>query len=291
MPSRDKAGNESVPTVSIGVPLYNGEDFIEEALDSLLSQTFVDFEIIVSDNCSNDLSVSIIESYIAKDTRVSLYRQEHNIGPSKNFEFVLNKARGKYFMWAAHDDVWAANWLQVLLDNINDADVGIRGMIKLQRNGAIIAENILPDFNRNQYVRCFMHNETDYRSHYAYCLFFREKLLQSDISSLYVDYYPDALFVYELLKFGALRTTPETYQKYRVHESNLGAEYSKKWKGMAKIVYRVHPMRYYRYYLQYTDGAFKKLVIFSLIPAKHIYAQISFWCRGARQLLTGEETV
>lgn len=286
-----KAGHGSDPTVSIGMPLYNGQDFIKEALDSLLSQTFVDFEIIVSDNCSTDSSRSIVDTYVAKDTRVCLYQQERNMGPSKNFEFVLNKASGKFFMWAAHDDIWDESWLQVLLDNIHEGDVGIRGLIKLQRHGAIIAEKILPNFKRNQFISCFMRNETDYRSHYAYCLFFREKLLKRKFSSLYVDYYPDALFVYELLSLGALRTTTGTYQNYRVHDSNLGAEYSKKWRGLAKMIYRVHPLRYYRYYLRFTDGAFRKLVIFLLIPAKHIYAQMSFWCRGARQLLLGREVI
>ncbi len=287
----DTTGNASVPTVSIGLPLYNGQNFIKEALDSLLSQSFEDFEIIVSDNGSTDSSVAIVESYIANDPRISLYQQQCNIGPAKNFEFVLNKANGAFFMWAAHDDVWDVNWLRVLLDSLRDDDIGIRGLIKLQRGDAVIAEKKAPDLRRHQFISCFMRNETDYRSHYAFCLFHREKLCRADLSTLYIDYYPDALFVYELVKYGNLRTTADTYQRYRVHDQNLGAAYSKKWKGLQKMLYRVHPLRYYRYYLRYTDGIFRNLIIISLIPIKHIYAQASFWCRGARQIFFGREII
>ncbi|MDO9207221.1 MAG: glycosyltransferase, partial [Sulfuricurvum sp.] len=98
-------------TVSIGMPVYNGEMFIQEALDSLLSQTFTDFELIISDNGSTDKTEAICHEYAAKDERIRYIRQPENRGAIANFQFVLDEATGKYFMWAAYDDLWAPDFL------------------------------------------------------------------------------------------------------------------------------------------------------------------------------------
>jgi glycosyltransferase involved in cell wall biosynthesis len=103
------------PLVSIGMPVYNGEKFIREALDSLLAQTFTDFELIISDNASTDNTEAICLEYAAKDARIRYVRQPENRGVLFNFQFVLDEARGEYFMWSAHDDAWDNRWLEVLL--------------------------------------------------------------------------------------------------------------------------------------------------------------------------------
>jgi len=99
------------PLVSIGMPVYNGARYIREALDSLLGQTFTDFELIISDNASTDSTEAICREYAAKDQRIRYIRQSHNLGASGNFKFVLDQALGEYFMWAAHDDKWSSNYL------------------------------------------------------------------------------------------------------------------------------------------------------------------------------------
>jgi len=99
------------PLVSIGMPVYNGARYIREALDSLLGQTFTDFELIISDNASTDNTEAICREYAAKDERIRYIRQPHNLGASANFKFVLDEALGEYFMWAAHDDKWSSNYL------------------------------------------------------------------------------------------------------------------------------------------------------------------------------------
>lgn len=107
--------SRTTPKVSIGMPVYNGERFIREALDSLLAQTFADFELIISDNASTDATESICRSYAERDARVRYLRQRKNIGAIPNFQAVLNEARGEYFMWAAADDVWDTKWIDSLL--------------------------------------------------------------------------------------------------------------------------------------------------------------------------------
>ena len=93
-----------IPQVSIGMPVFNGEKFIREALDSLLAQNFTDFELIISDNASTDSTEAICREYEARDDRIRYVRQAENMGPVANFRYVLDEAVGEYFMWAAADD-------------------------------------------------------------------------------------------------------------------------------------------------------------------------------------------
>lgn len=115
--------NKHIPKVSIGMPVYNGEKFIRVALDSLLSQTFVDFELIISDNASTDGTEAICREYAARDLRIRYVRQSENRGAVVNFKFVLDDAVGEYFMWAAHDDHWGEHFLDHALRRINSMNV------------------------------------------------------------------------------------------------------------------------------------------------------------------------
>lgn len=92
------------PKVSIGMLAYNGEKTIEKVINSLLSQTFKDFELIISNDASTDKTGIICEKFALKDSRIKYSCQEKNIGEFPNSVYLLNKAKGKYFMWAADDD-------------------------------------------------------------------------------------------------------------------------------------------------------------------------------------------
>lgn len=104
-----------LPLVSIGMPVYNDKKFLSRALDSLLNQTCRDFELIISDDASSDGSEEICRSYAEKDKRIRYIRQPQNIGISANMIFLLKEAKGKYFMWAANDDLWANDFIQQLV--------------------------------------------------------------------------------------------------------------------------------------------------------------------------------
>jgi glycosyltransferase involved in cell wall biosynthesis len=97
--------------ISIGMPVFNGEKFISTAISSLLKQTYSHFELIISDNASTDDTKNICTSFANKDNRIQYFRQNSNRGATENFKFVLDKAKGKYFMWAAADDYWNFNLL------------------------------------------------------------------------------------------------------------------------------------------------------------------------------------
>jgi glycosyltransferase involved in cell wall biosynthesis len=94
----------AAPLVSIGLPVYNGERFLAQALDSLLGQTLGDLELIISDNASTDRTAEICKDYAARDARIRYIRQESNRGAIWNFNFVALQARGQYFKWAPAND-------------------------------------------------------------------------------------------------------------------------------------------------------------------------------------------
>ena len=99
--------------VSVGVPVYNGENFVEDAIRSVLAQTFCDLELIISDNASTDRTGEICADYARTDPRVRYFRNERNFGAVPNFNRVLRQSRGVYFKWLAHDDRLQPRYVEV----------------------------------------------------------------------------------------------------------------------------------------------------------------------------------
>lgn len=97
-------GGSGPPLVSIGLPVYNGEKYLSEAIDSILGQTYRNLELIICDNASTDRTEEICRAYAARDPRVRYYRNERNLGAAPNYNLCFARARGKYFKWSAHDD-------------------------------------------------------------------------------------------------------------------------------------------------------------------------------------------
>ena len=93
-----------MPLVSIGLPVYNGARWLDEAIQSILSQTFRDLELIICDNASTDNTQAICERWARLDTRVRYYRNETNIGLMPNHNLAFSYARGEFFQWFAYDD-------------------------------------------------------------------------------------------------------------------------------------------------------------------------------------------
>lgn len=114
---------ESMPLVTIGVPVYNGARFLSQALDSLLGQSASDLEMIISDNASTDDTEAICRAYAAKDGRVRYFRQPINIGAPKNWTFVARRSRGKYFKWASGNDYCPENMVEKCIA-VMEADSG-----------------------------------------------------------------------------------------------------------------------------------------------------------------------
>jgi glycosyltransferase involved in cell wall biosynthesis len=113
----------STPLVSIGLYIYNGQRFIREALDSILSQTFTNFELIISDNASADQTAEIAEAFARRDNRIRYYRAEKNMRAGWNMRRVYELAIAKYFKWAAVDDLLEQDFLRRCVE-ILESDPG-----------------------------------------------------------------------------------------------------------------------------------------------------------------------
>jgi glycosyltransferase involved in cell wall biosynthesis len=87
------------PRVSVGLPVRNGANYLREALDSLLSQTLADFELVIGDNASTDGTEAICREFAARDDRVRYVRHDTDIGAPRNFNFVFPESQAPYFRW------------------------------------------------------------------------------------------------------------------------------------------------------------------------------------------------
>jgi glycosyltransferase involved in cell wall biosynthesis len=135
---------DSNPFVSIGMPVYNGEKYLEQALESILNQTYTNFELIISDNASVDGTGEICQSFARKDQRIKLSRNEKNLGASSNFNKVFHLASGKYFKWAAYDDLLAPDFLAecvAVLDHMPDVVLCFPKSMIIDENGKHLGEH------------------------------------------------------------------------------------------------------------------------------------------------------
>lgn len=107
--------------LTIGLPVYNGERFIEAALDSILAQTFTDFRLVVSDNASTDATLAILEAYAARDDRIEVRRSDTNRGAAWNLNNVFAGCETPYFKWAAADDMIAPTCVERCLEALESA--------------------------------------------------------------------------------------------------------------------------------------------------------------------------
>ncbi len=125
--------NVNNPKISIGIPVYNGEKFIRKCIESVLQQTNKNFELIISDNASTDSTPKICEEYLNKDDRIIFVRQDKNMGGGWNFNFLLQKAVGEYFVWVAADTFLLPEFLEknIAVLESQDKAVGCISKIKI----------------------------------------------------------------------------------------------------------------------------------------------------------------
>lgn len=125
------------PRLTIGLPVYNGEVYLEVAIESILAQSFTDFEVVISDNGSTDRTEEICRRYAAQDPRISYHRQLENRGVSWNYNRTFEFARGEYFQWVAYDDALAPDYLQKCIAALD------------QNPGAVLCQSLINVIDEN----------------------------------------------------------------------------------------------------------------------------------------------
>lgn len=129
--------------VSIGLPVYNGENFLATAVDSVLRQSFCDWELIISDNASTDGTERLCQDYAASEPRITYIRQPENVGAAPNFNATFHLACGEYFQWLAHDDYLHPQWLEKcvdVLDHNSEAELVYGQELGVDDAGAIMGK-------------------------------------------------------------------------------------------------------------------------------------------------------
>jgi glycosyltransferase involved in cell wall biosynthesis len=213
---------DGIPRLSIGLPVYNGENYIKEALDSILAQTFEDFEVIISDNASTDRTGEICREYAARDPRVKYYRNDVNKGASPNFNQVFALSSGQYFKWAAHDDLLAPDFF-VRCVEVLDSDPSVilcySKIIKIDENGNHVGTY---DHDNSMKLDSFMCHERFWNlmdeKHWAIAVFgvIRSEILRSTpLIASYVG--SDRCLLAELGLLGRIHRVPEYLFLRREH--------------------------------------------------------------------------
>ncbi len=131
------------PRVSIGVPVYNGERYLAETLDTLLAQTYSDFELIICDNASTDRTEQIGRAYAANDPRVRYVRNPANLGAAKNYRLVFELSSGEYFKWQPSDDLCAPEFLARCVDVLDHQSSVVLAYTRttlIDEHGRVISE-------------------------------------------------------------------------------------------------------------------------------------------------------
>jgi glycosyltransferase involved in cell wall biosynthesis len=123
----------STPAITVGLPVYNGEAFLAQAIESILGQSFTDFELVISDNASTDGTLEICRAYASKDRRIRLLANETNLGAAPNFNLVVREARGRYFKWSAHDDRLAPRFLEACRDALDRDPDSVLAFTRVRR--------------------------------------------------------------------------------------------------------------------------------------------------------------
>jgi len=216
--------------ITIGMPVYNGEKFICKALDSLLTQTFSDFELILSDNASTDNTENICMEYAARDSRIRYVRQKENMGPLANFQYVLDEAKGEYFMWAAADDIWDEEFIDVLLSVSSAYQCLAYGFVQpLNAEGQKMIHPAIQrkfDFRGSKFIRRLKYYLAPGFLGKANLIYgiFPAKILKADgLSSLQSNVEgADMLLMYEYLNRMEIRHAGNVFQYKRIHDDCYG---------------------------------------------------------------------
>ena len=225
----DPEQKNPTPIISVGLPVYNGGDLLKVIISSILSQTYTDFELIISDNASEDQTKEICKEYIKNDPRIRYHRNNENIGDGRNFGRALSLAKGKYFIWAAHDDEWLPNHLETLtpaLDKNDDVVLSVSGWEsfdadgkKIESHSKLPPQSIVGSSKRSTFRRYLTAPYWDVqKACFAYGLMRRNVIQALPVADMLADRSAigrDVLFILAVLSKGSLAYTPTVTWRYR----------------------------------------------------------------------------
>jgi len=217
------------PRVTVGVPVFNGEPFLSQTIDSLLDQTFSDFEIVISDNASTDRTQEICQAYASRDPRVRYYRNEVNLGAAWNHNRVFELARGQFFRWNSADDLCAPEFLARCVDALDHepgAVMACANVTIIDEHGNPIKPGMIPaEVASSLVTQRFRRNiKTDHPCQHIYSLIRSEALRRTDLMGGYND--ADRVLLAHLSLFGRCVLIPEPLMSNRDHDARFSRNFA-----------------------------------------------------------------
>lgn len=205
--------------VSVGLPVFNGEKLVNQAIDSILSQTYGDFELIISDNASSDATEDICREYASSDPRVKYFRNDTNIGAAANFRRVVELASSKYFKWLGVDDYVADSYLEKtrkVLEERSDVVLCCSKVDIVDENSEIIRhyddpQAVISDSPKDRFTQYI---NQDSWINAVYGLMRRESLVGTSVMGSFTG--SDVVVMAEMTLHGKFFEIPETlfYRRY-----------------------------------------------------------------------------
>lgn len=212
----NKSGSISNPLISIILPVYNGQKFLDKSIQSILSQTYSDFELIVVDDCSTDLTPDIIKRFEKLDSRIKSFRNPFNKKLPASLNLGHKVASGDYFTWTSDDNLLRNNFLQVLVERISerDSDLIFANYFLVDYQG-----EVLKPFIAGPLTKIFIANVWG-------CAFLYKRAVYEDLKG-----YDENLYLVEdydfwlraICKFKAEHISDFIYY-YRIHEDSLSSK-------------------------------------------------------------------
>ena len=287
---------ENIPVVSIGLAVYNGELYLERAIDSILAQTFEDFELVICDNDSSDRTEAICRAYAERDSRIRYYRNPTNIGGVNNENKTFALSRGKYYRLMAHDDRLAPDLIAksvVVLEQNPDVVLCYSDTMVIDssdRQIKIIETNIGQGLEACGRFCQLVSREHSCEATYA---LMRSQVLKNiDLQFNYSD--SDRSFLAELSLQGRFYKINEPLFYKRYHPQRSIEVYSDRYKRMAWFHPEINEDRLpYFCYFMYWRQVFHLMRIVCRAPLDwknrlFCYRHIVVWMRKSREKLAAE---
>ncbi|MDD5052223.1 MAG: glycosyltransferase family 2 protein [Sulfuricurvum sp.] len=218
---------------SIAMTTYNGEKFLRQQLDSIVSQTYTNLEIVICDDRSTDSTYKILQEYVTLDDRIKLHLNDENLGPIKNFEKTLSLCSGTYIALADQDDIWMPNKVETMLNYLKDADIVLGDCHIIDKNGIILFDSFFEQTNS----KSGLINNLCKNSYIGCCMAFNRKILAKALP------FPSDIPMHDWWigligeAFGKSIFCKEKLIAYRRHETNASASVGISQYGFLKKVY------------------------------------------------------
>ena len=269
--------NKKPSLISIALCTYNGEKYIKQQLESLISQSYKPFEIIITDDLSTDNTLKILEEYAAKYPFIKIYKNEKNLGFVKNFEKAIKLCDGEYIALSDQDDIWMPEKLSTLISQVADNDLIYHDSVFIDENGQPILSKKMSDH----------YNKYDGTSNIPFlisncvaghAMLFKKSLLPSFLP--FEDgFYHDWWITFVAISTGKIKSIPDVLVKYRQHDLSITDSLTLKQVSAINL-----KKGYLNFDLKWIEHCMKFKKTKNPGEIKKIYAQLKAYSEGERGL-------